>query len=141
MSPLCQIGMTLPADFAGGVWGDDTADERSGAFAVRGAAGFGSRPADGPGGGAIAAAGATSGIPAFASVPGRGCGRSDLEAPWSCEQPSQARGSSHRGAGDHSRTLLGFRPDPGGGEAGRAARDRAGSRDTAPMDDRGWAVA
>src|SRR5260221_567694 len=51
MSLLCQIGMTLPADFAGGVWGDDTADERSGAFAVRGAAGFGSRPADGRGGG------------------------------------------------------------------------------------------
>src|SRR5580704_17870208 len=27
MSPLCQFEMTLPEDFAGGVWGDGSADE------------------------------------------------------------------------------------------------------------------
>ena len=31
MSPLCQLEMTLPGDFSGGVWGDGTADERWGA--------------------------------------------------------------------------------------------------------------
>ncbi len=51
MSPLCQLEMTLPEGFSGGVGGDDTADERSGAFAAGGAAGFGSAAADERGGG------------------------------------------------------------------------------------------
>ncbi len=38
--------MTLPGGFSGGVWGDGSADERSGAWAARGAAGFGSSAVD-----------------------------------------------------------------------------------------------
>jgi len=56
MSPLCQIEMTLPGDFSGGVWGDGTADERRGACTAGGAAGLGSATADGRGGGAIVGA-------------------------------------------------------------------------------------
>jgi hypothetical protein len=37
---LCQLQMTLPLGFPGGVWGDSSADEQSGAAAVRRAAGF-----------------------------------------------------------------------------------------------------
>jgi hypothetical protein len=42
---VCLIEMTLPEDFSGGIRGDGTADERWGAVAARGAAGFGSAPA------------------------------------------------------------------------------------------------
>jgi hypothetical protein len=38
MSLLCQLEMTLPGGFPGGVWGDGSADERWGAGAARGAA-------------------------------------------------------------------------------------------------------
>src|SRR5512132_427060 len=41
------------------------------------------------------------------------------------QQPAQARGASERGTGDHSRMVLGFRPDPGGREAARGSRDHA----------------
>jgi hypothetical protein len=46
MSPACQLEMTLPGGFPGGVRGDGSADERWGAEAARGAAGFGSTAAD-----------------------------------------------------------------------------------------------
>ena len=46
MSPACQLEMTLPEGFAGGIRGDGSADERWGAEAARGAAGFGSTAAD-----------------------------------------------------------------------------------------------
>ena len=46
MSPLCQLQMTLPGGFPGGVGGDGSSDERSGAFAAGGAAGFGSAATD-----------------------------------------------------------------------------------------------
>jgi hypothetical protein len=36
MSPMCQLEMTLPRGFPGGVWGDGSADERWGAAAARG---------------------------------------------------------------------------------------------------------
>src|SRR3954462_5179432 len=70
----------------------------------------------------------------------RGSGRLDLEAAWSSQQSAQARRASGHGAGDHSRALLGFRPDLGSRETERVARDRARSGDAAPMDDGGWAV-
>src|SRR5690242_9327598 len=47
MSLLCQLEMTLPWGFLGGVWGDGSADERWRAYAARVAAGFGSTTADG----------------------------------------------------------------------------------------------
>jgi hypothetical protein len=53
MSPLCQLQMTLPGGFPGGVWGDGSADERSGAAAARGAAGFASGKIDGRSGGQL----------------------------------------------------------------------------------------
>src|SRR4051812_12852314 len=77
---------------------------------------------------------------AFEGLSDRGPGRLDLEAGWSSEQPAPARRASNHGAGDHSRALLGFRPNLSGGEAGRVARDCSRSGDTAPMDDGGWAV-
>jgi hypothetical protein len=64
MSPLCQSQMTLPWGFPGGAWGDGSADERWGADAARGAAGSGLETIDDRGGGAVAGAGAPSGVPA-----------------------------------------------------------------------------
>jgi hypothetical protein len=52
----------------------------------------------------------------------------DLEATRSAQQPAQARGAPESGAGDHSRMVLGFRPDIGGGETARGSWDNAGSR-------------
>src|SRR3954462_2201120 len=77
---------------------------------------------------------------AFEGLSDRGSGRLDLEAARLSQQPAQAPRASGHGAGDHSRALLGFRPDLGGGEAGRVARDRSWSGDAAPMDDRRGAV-
>src|SRR5215472_4448529 len=134
MSPLCQLEMTLPGGFPGGIWGDGSADERSGAEAAGGAAGFGSAPADKRSGGATAEAGAPPGVPAAESVSDRGRCRPDVEAAWPSEQPSQARGGSGQSAGDHWQAVLGFRPDPSGREAARGARDRARPRDAAAMD-------
>ena len=62
MSPVCQLEMTLPGGFLGGVWGDGLADERSGAAAARGAAGFGSAAIDDRGGESAARARAPSGV-------------------------------------------------------------------------------
>ena len=56
MSPLCQLEMTLPQRFPGGVWGDGLADERRGADAAGGAARSGSEAIDDAGGGTAAAA-------------------------------------------------------------------------------------
>src|SRR5262249_715206 len=56
MSLLCQLQMTLPRGYAGGVWGDGSAHERWGAAAARGAAGFESRKIDRRSGGAAARA-------------------------------------------------------------------------------------
>ena len=78
MSPVCQIEMTLPEDFSGGIRGDGTADERWGADAARGAAGFGSAPADDDGSGAASGARAASGIPAFKDLPRRGSGGPEI---------------------------------------------------------------
>ncbi len=47
----------------------------------------------------------------------RRCDGPDVEAARSSEQPAHARGTSEQSAGDHSPALLGFRADPGGGEA------------------------
>src|SRR5512132_970322 len=125
MSPLCRLEMTLPRGFPGGVRGDGSADERRGADAARSAAGSGSKTIDDRGGGAIAEARASSGIQVVEGVPDRGSGGPDLEATRSPQQPAQARGASERGTGDHSRMVLGFRPDPGGREAARGSRDHA----------------
>src|SRR5215472_12300099 len=62
MSPVCQLEMTLPRGFAGGVWGDGSADERSRAAAARGGARFGSAAVDDRGGGAAARARAPSSV-------------------------------------------------------------------------------
>src|SRR5512134_2430491 len=104
MSPLCQLEMTLPRGFLGGVRGDGLADERRGADAAGSAAGSGSKTIDDRGGGAIAEARASSGIPAVEGVD-RGSGGPDLEATRSPQQPAQARGASERGAGDHPRMV------------------------------------
>lgn len=115
--------MTLPADFPGGVWGDGSTDERWGVVAARGAAGFGSAATDGGGCGTAAGARAAPGVPAVESVSERGCAGFDLETARSCEQPAQARGSSHQGVVGDSRAVLGFWPDPSGREAARSASD------------------
>jgi hypothetical protein len=47
MSPVCQLEMTLPWGFLGGVWGDGSGNERWRAYAARVAAGFGPTTADG----------------------------------------------------------------------------------------------
>lgn len=82
--------MTLPEDFSGGIRGDGTADERWGADVARGAAGFGSAPADDDGSGAASGVRAASGMPAFKGLPRRGSGGPDLEAARPPEQPAQA---------------------------------------------------
>ena len=56
MSPVCQLEMTLPGGFPGGVGGDGSADERRGAVAAGSAARFGSETVDDEGGGAAAGA-------------------------------------------------------------------------------------
>src|SRR5215472_16472363 len=109
MSPLCQLEMTLPGGFPGGVRGDGSADERWGADAARGAAGFGSKATNDGGGGPAAGARASSGVPAIEGLPDRGSDRLNLEATRSSQQPAQARGVAESGAGDHPGMVLGFR--------------------------------
>src|SRR5271156_5987494 len=138
MSPVCQLQMTLPEGYPGGVGGDDTADERSGAWAARGAAGFGSSAADERGGGAAFGAWGPSGVSAVKGLPHRRSDGSDLKAARLSEQSTKARGASKRGAGNHPRALLGFWADFGRREVARGARAFARSRDAAVMDDRGW---
>src|SRR5512132_661144 len=82
--------MTLPRGFLGGVRGDGLADERRGADAARSAAGSGSKTIDDRGGGAVAEARASSGVPAVEGVPDHGSGGPDLEATRSPRQPAQA---------------------------------------------------
>jgi hypothetical protein len=91
MSPVCQLEMTLPGDFAGGVWGDGSADERWRAWTVRGAAGLGSAATDNTGGGAALGARAAAGISAVKGLPGRGRGRTDLEAARYVARPAKAK--------------------------------------------------
>src|SRR5215469_6224000 len=71
MSPLCQLQMTLPRGFAGGVWGDGSADERSGAAATRGPAGFGSAATDARGSRATARVGEASSVSAVEGLSDR----------------------------------------------------------------------
>src|SRR5215472_9495806 len=63
MSLLCQLEMTLPGGFPGGVGGDGSADERWGAVAAGSAARSGSETVDDGGRGAAAGARAASGVP------------------------------------------------------------------------------
>ena len=79
MSPACQLQMTLPRGFSGGVWGDGSADERSRVAAARGAAGFGSAKIDGRSGGAVARARAASGVSAVKGLSERRSERPDLK--------------------------------------------------------------
>src|SRR5262249_22944263 len=102
MSLLCQLEMTLPGAFSGGVRGDGSADERWGAVASGSAARSGSATVDDGGRGAAVGARATSGVPAAEGVPGRGCGRPDLEETRVPQQPTQARGSAASSAGSNS---------------------------------------
>jgi hypothetical protein len=141
MSPACQLEMTLPGGIPGGVRGDYSADERWGADAARGVAGFGPAAADDRGGRATAGAWASSGFPAVEGIPYRGCGWPNFEAAWLPEQPAQARGAPHEGAGAHLRAVLGLWPEPGGGKAGWGPWDSARSRDAAAMDDRSRVMA
>src|SRR5215472_13537526 len=72
MSPVCQLEMTLPGAFPGGVGGDGSADERWGAVAAGSAARFGSGSLNDAGGGSVVGARAPSGIPAVEGVSDRG---------------------------------------------------------------------
>ena len=80
MSPLCQLEMTLPGGFPGGVGGDGSADERWGAVAAGGAARSGSVTVDDEGSGAAAGARAASGVPVVEGLSDRGRDGLDLEA-------------------------------------------------------------
>src|SRR5215469_11271058 len=113
MSPLCQLEMTLPGGFPGGVRGDGSFDERRGADAARGAAGCGSEAIDDGGCGAAAGARTPSGVPAIEGLPDRGSNRLNLEATRSSQQPAQAGAATESGAGDRPRVVLGFRTDVG----------------------------
>src|SRR5215471_14481870 len=117
MSPVCQLEMTLPGGFPGGVRGDGSADERWGADAARGAAGCGSEAIDDGGCGTAAGARTPSGVPAIEGLPDRGSNRLNLEATRSSHQPAQAGGVAESGAGDHPGMVLGFRSDVGSREA------------------------
>ncbi len=141
MSPVCRLEMTLPRGFPGGVWGDGSADERSGVAAARDAAGFGAKAADDGSGGPAVGARAASGVSVAESVPDRRSDRLNLEAAWASRQPAQARGAAAGGSDDHPPVVLGFWPDPGGREAARGSWDRGRSRNAAPVDDRSRAVA
>src|SRR5215831_20916549 len=141
MSPVCHLEMTVPRGFAGGVWGDGLADERSGATAARGGARVGSAAVDDRGGGAAARARAPSSVSAVEGVSDRRSDRPDLETTRSPQQPAQARGVAARGSDDHPPVVLGFWPDVGGREVARGSWDRAWSGNAAPVDHRSRAVA
>src|SRR6516165_1224829 len=133
MSPLCQLEMTLPGGFPGGVGGDGSANERWGADAARGAARCGSDAIDDGGCGAAAGAGASSGVPAIEGLPDRGSNRLNLEATRSSQQPAQAGAATESGAGDRLPVVLGFWTDFGGREAARGSWDRCWPGNAAPM--------
>src|SRR5215467_6662041 len=127
MSLLCQLEMTLPRGFPGGVGGDGSADERWGAVAAGSAARSGSETVDDEGSGAAAGARAAAGVPAIEGLSDRGRDGLDLEATRAPQQPAQARGAAASGLGNDSRVVLGFWPDLGGGEAARGSWDHARS--------------
>jgi hypothetical protein len=112
MSPVCQLEMTLPWGFPGGVEGDGAADERWGAFAAGGAAGSGSAAVDDNGGEPTFGARAASGVLVVKGVPDRRSDRLNLETARPSQQPAQARGVAARGSDDHPPMVLGFWPDP-----------------------------
>src|SRR5215467_3337530 len=141
MSPACQIEMTLLRGFAGGVWGDGSADERWGAAAARGAARFGSAKIDARGGGAAARAGAASSVSAVEGLSDRRRDGRDLETTWSPRQPAQARGVAARGSDDHPPVVLGLWSDVSGREIARGSWGRPWPGNAAPVDDRSRAVA
>src|SRR6516165_3838291 len=141
MSPVCQLEMTLPREFPGGVWGDGSADERWGAAAARGAAGFGSAKIDGGSGGAAARARAASSVSAVEGLSDQRRARPDLETTRSPQQPAQARGVAACGSDDHPPVVLGFWPDFGGREVARGSWGHNSSGNAAPVDDRSRAVA
>src|SRR4029453_2696585 len=141
MSPLCQIGMTLPADSAGvsGVTIRLMSDRELSRFEVL-------RDLDR---GRLTAPAAAQ----LLRLERRQVFRllRAYRAEGAAGLISKRRGrASNRAKPEALRTKVlaiirerywDFGPNPGGGEAGRAARDRTGSRDAAPMDDRGRAVA
>jgi len=88
MSPVCQLEMTLPGGFPGGVGGDGFSDERSGIFAAGGAAGFGPKATDDDSGRPAFGARAAAGISAVKGLSDRRSDRPDLETTRSPEQPA-----------------------------------------------------
>src|SRR5271165_435689 len=88
MSPLCQLQMTLPGGFSGGVGGDGSSDERSGTFAAGGAAGFGPKATDDESGGSAFGARAASGVSGVKVLSDRRSDRPDLETTRSTQQPA-----------------------------------------------------
>jgi hypothetical protein len=102
MSPVCQLQMTLPRGFPGGVGGDGSVDERWGAIAAGSAARSGSEAVDDDGSGTAAGARATSGVPAIEGLSDRGRDGLDLEATRAPQQPVQARDAASSSAGDDS---------------------------------------
>jgi hypothetical protein len=138
MSPLCHLQMTLPGGFQEGVKGDGSADERWGLTQLEVLRDLDQRRLTTEAAGTAAGARTPPAIPAVEGVPARGSGGPDLEATRSPQQPAQARSAAESGAGDHPRVVLGFRPNIGGREAARGARDHARPRDAPALDDLGW---
>src|ERR1700746_2748666 len=94
MSPLCQLEMTLPGGFPGGVGGDGSADERWGADAAGSAARSGSEAVDDEGGGAAARARAASGVPVVEGLSERRRDGLDLAAPRAPKQTGGGPGAA-----------------------------------------------
>src|SRR6516165_2210058 len=127
MSLLCQLQMTLPRGFPGGVGGAGSADEGGGDIAAGSAARSGSEAVNDAGSETAAGARAPSGVPAIKGLSDRGRDGFDLEATRALQQPAQAGGAAASGPGGDSRVVLGFWADFGGREAARGSRDRARS--------------
>src|SRR5205814_4160566 len=117
---VAHVEMTLPRGFAGGVWGDGSADERSRAAAARGAAGFGSAKIDDRSSGAAARAPSASSVSVVEGLSDRRSDRPDLETSWSpprCTRDRALTGgeaapldepwrASHRSGHDDAKALL-----------------------------------
>ena len=140
MSPVCHLEMTVPRGFAGGVWGDGSADDRSGAAAARGGVRFGSAAVDDRDGGAAARARTPSSVSAVEGLSDRRSDRPDLKTTRSPQHPAQARDVAARGSDDHPPMVPGFWPDVGGREVARGSWGRNWSGNAAPVDDRSRAV-
>ncbi len=141
MTPLCKIEVTLPLVLGsremrhgGGV------DEQAGVRSARGAAGGAIRPAACCRCVRSDRLAATSGVSTAARHQTERCCEFAVDAPRQTQQPSAAGGGSYAGFVARARSVSRLWPDPGGGEAGDAARllDLAG--DVARLDDRGRAV-